>query len=74
MGAEDEKIAEILAHLRDLHAEVLRRGARLVAHETAAVTRELANRNIGLHPIFVLLEEAHVTHRRSALSCQHHSW
>ncbi|MHA6623907.1 cell division protein FtsK [Pseudonocardia sichuanensis] len=60
MGAEDEKIAEILAHLRDLHAEVQRRGERLVAHETAAVTRELANRGIGLHPLVVLLEEAHV--------------
>jgi S-DNA-T family DNA segregation ATPase FtsK/SpoIIIE len=60
MGAEDEKIAEILADLRDLHAEVQRRGQILVDHETAAVTRELANRGIGLHPLFGLLEEAHV--------------
>jgi S-DNA-T family DNA segregation ATPase FtsK/SpoIIIE len=60
MGAEDEKIAEILTHLRELHAEVQRRGQILVDHETAAVTRELANRGIGLHPLFGLLEEAHV--------------
>jgi hypothetical protein len=52
MGAEDEKIAEILADLRELHAEVQRRGQILVDHETAAVTRELANRGIGLHPLF----------------------
>jgi S-DNA-T family DNA segregation ATPase FtsK/SpoIIIE len=65
MGAEDEKVAEILEHLRELHAEVQRRGQLLVDHETAAVTRELANRGIGLHPIFALLEEAHVaiTHK-----------
>lgn len=60
MGAEDERIAEILADLRVLHAEVQRRGQILVEHETAAVTRELANRGIGLHPLFGLLEEAHV--------------
>ncbi|HZD13997.1 MAG TPA: cell division protein FtsK, partial [Pseudonocardiaceae bacterium] len=60
MGAEDEAIAEILAHLRELHAEVQDRGDLLVRHETPAVTRELANRNIGLHPLFCLLEEAHV--------------
>jgi len=60
MGAEDDKIAEILEHLRELHAEVQRRGQILVDEETAAVTRELANRGIGLHPLFGLLEEAHV--------------
>ncbi|GAA3068488.1 hypothetical protein GCM10010464_35880 [Pseudonocardia yunnanensis] len=60
MGAEDEKIAEILAHLRELHADVQHRGQILVDHETAAVTRELANRGIGLHPKFALIEEAHV--------------
>jgi S-DNA-T family DNA segregation ATPase FtsK/SpoIIIE len=60
MGAEDEKIEEILAHLRELHAEVQARGDLLVRYETPAVTRELASRNIGLHPLFCLLEEAHV--------------
>lgn len=60
MGAEDEKIAEILDDLRELHAEVQERGQLLVDHETPSVTRELANRGIGLHPLFVLLEEAHV--------------
>lgn len=60
VGAEDEKIEQILADLRELHAEVQRRGQILVDNETAAVTRELANRGIGLHPLFGLLEEAHV--------------
>jgi len=60
MGAENEKIAEILEHLRELHAEVQARGELLVRYETPAVTRELASRNVGLHPLFCLLEEAHV--------------
>jgi len=60
MGAENERIAEILEHLRELHAEVQARGELLVRYETPAVTRELASRNIGLHPLFCLLEEAHV--------------
>jgi S-DNA-T family DNA segregation ATPase FtsK/SpoIIIE len=60
MGAEDEKIEEIRDHLGELHAEVQRRGELLIKHETPAVTRELANRNIGLHPLLCLLEEAHV--------------
>ena len=60
MGAEDEKISEILDHLRELHTEVQARGELLIKHETPAVTRELANRAIGLHPLFCLLEEAHV--------------
>lgn len=60
MGAEDERIAEILADLQDLHAEVQRRGELLVKYEIPAVTREYASKNVGLHPIFALLEEAHV--------------
>jgi S-DNA-T family DNA segregation ATPase FtsK/SpoIIIE len=60
MGAEDEKIAQILADLRELHAEVQRRGEQLVKYEIPSVTREYASKNVGLHPIFALLEEAHV--------------
>jgi len=60
MGAENEHIAEILEDLRELHAEVQARGELLVRHETPAVTRELASANVGLHPLFCLLEEAHV--------------
>lgn len=60
MGAEDEKIALILDHLRELHAEVQRRGKLLIKYEEPAVTRKLASRNIGLHPLVCLLEEAHV--------------
>jgi len=60
MGAEDEKIEEILHGLRGLHAEVQRRGKLLIKYEEPSVTRRLASANVGLHPLFVLLEEAHV--------------
>ena len=60
MGAEDEKIALILDHLRELHGEVQRRGKLLIKYEEPAVTRKLASRGIGLHPLVCLLEEAHV--------------
>ncbi|MGI8817456.1 MAG: cell division protein FtsK [Pseudonocardia sp.] len=60
MGAEDECIAEILEHLRELHAEVQSRGELLVRFEIPAVTREYANKGVGLHPLVCLLEEAHV--------------
>jgi DNA segregation ATPase FtsK/SpoIIIE, S-DNA-T family len=60
MGAEDEKIAEILEELRDLHAEIQTRGELLVRYKEPEVTRELASAGVGLHPLFVLLEEAHV--------------
>lgn len=60
MGAEDERIEEILFGLRDLHAEVQRRGKLLIRYEEPSVTRKLASRGVGLHPIVALLEEAHV--------------
>lgn len=60
MGAETEKIEEILEDLRDLHREVQARGDLLVRYEIPAVTREYASRGVGLHPLFCLLEEAHV--------------
>lgn len=60
MGAEDERIEEILHDLRELHAEIQSRGELLIQHEIPAVTRLIANQNVGLHPLFCLLEEAHV--------------
>jgi DNA segregation ATPase FtsK/SpoIIIE, S-DNA-T family len=60
MGAEGEQIEAIRDYLADLHDEVQRRGQLLVDHEEPAVTRKLASAGIGLHPKFVLLEEAHV--------------
>lgn len=60
MGAEDVRIAEITEHLRELHAEVQARGELLVRYEIPAVTREYASKGVGLHPLFCLLEEAHV--------------
>jgi DNA segregation ATPase FtsK/SpoIIIE, S-DNA-T family len=60
MGAEDEHIEAILAELEWLHEEIQRRGQLLIDHEQQEVTRELAHANVGLHPLFWLLEEAHV--------------
>ena len=60
MGAEDEYIEQILGELEELKDEVQRRGQRLVDHEAPEVTRHLASAGVGLHPMFVLLEEAHV--------------
>jgi len=70
MGAENEKIAEILEHLRELHAEVQARGELLVRYQTPAVTRELASKGIGLHPLFCLLEEAHVAIQHSTYGAE----
>lgn len=60
MGADDEQIARILDELRELHAEVQARGELLIEYGEPEVTRELASAGVGLHPLFVLVEEAHV--------------
>lgn len=60
MGAEDEKIEEILNDLRELHAEVQERGQLLVQCQEPEVTRAVADKVPGLHPLVCLLEEAHV--------------
>ena len=60
MGAEDDCIREIRDYLADLRDEVQRRGELLIRHEEPSVTRKLASAGVGLHPLFVLLEEAHV--------------
>ena len=60
MGAEDEFIEQIAAELEELHDELQKRGRILVDAEAEEVTRELAHAGIGLHPLWVLLEEAHV--------------
>jgi S-DNA-T family DNA segregation ATPase FtsK/SpoIIIE len=65
MGAEDEHMERILAQLEELSDELQRRGQLLIDHEEQEVTRELAHAGVGLHPVFALLEEAHV-------AIQHH--
>lgn len=60
MGAEDEHIEQILLDLRELYAEVQERGELLVEHQEPQVSRALADLGIGMHPIFGLLEEAHL--------------
>ncbi|TDW65621.1 cell division protein FtsK [Kribbella pratensis] len=60
MGADDDSIRQIRDDLKEMYDELQRRGDLLVAYETEQVTRELADKNIGLHPLVALLEEAHV--------------
>jgi S-DNA-T family DNA segregation ATPase FtsK/SpoIIIE len=60
MGADDDTIGRIRDDLLDLKAEVQSRGELLIKHQVPEVTRELASAGVGLHPLFVLLEEAHV--------------
>jgi S-DNA-T family DNA segregation ATPase FtsK/SpoIIIE len=66
MGAEDEYIEQISGELESLKDELQRRGQLLVDYEVQEVTREIAHAGVGLHPVFVLLEEAHVAiqHRK----------
>lgn len=65
VGADPDKIEQILEDLRDLHAELQHRGELLIKYKEPEVTRELADMGVGLHPMVCLLEEAHVaiTHK-----------
>jgi S-DNA-T family DNA segregation ATPase FtsK/SpoIIIE len=66
MGAEDEVIERMLEEQELLKEELQRRGQLLVDYGVQEVTREIAHAGVGLHPVFVLVEEAHVpiTHRK----------
>jgi S-DNA-T family DNA segregation ATPase FtsK/SpoIIIE len=58
-GDDDDAIEAGLNELRDLREEVTRRGKLLERHGAAKVTRHLASRVKGLHPMAVLFDEAH---------------
>ncbi|TDO35882.1 S-DNA-T family DNA segregation ATPase FtsK/SpoIIIE [Kribbella sp. VKM Ac-2527] len=60
MGSDAEAIEKIRDDLKELYDEVQARGALLVKYEIPSVTREIANKGVGLHPLVGLLEEAHV--------------
>lgn len=60
MGADDEAIEQIRDDLLELKAELQTRGELLIEHEEPEVSRELADKSVGLHPKVCLLEEAHV--------------
>jgi S-DNA-T family DNA segregation ATPase FtsK/SpoIIIE len=67
MGTEDEHIEQILGELEELYEELQSRGRLLVDMEQEEVTYALAHAGIGLHPVFVLVEEAHIV-------IQHHKF
>jgi S-DNA-T family DNA segregation ATPase FtsK/SpoIIIE len=58
-GDDDEAIEAGLGELRRLREEVTRRGKLLERHGAAKVTRRLADRVKGLHPVVVVFDEAH---------------
>jgi DNA segregation ATPase FtsK/SpoIIIE, S-DNA-T family len=60
VGAEDEYIRQIRDDLAELEEEIQRHGQLLIDCGQPEVTAEVAARVPGLHPMFVLLEEAHV--------------
>ncbi|GAA3576937.1 cell division protein FtsK [Kribbella ginsengisoli] len=60
MGADDESIRQIRDDLKEMFEEMERRGELLKAYQVEQVTRELADKNVGMHPLVGLLEEAHV--------------
>ncbi len=60
MGADAESIEKIRDDLKAMYDEVQRRGELLLRYQIPSVTREIANKGVGLHPLVGLLEEAHV--------------
>jgi S-DNA-T family DNA segregation ATPase FtsK/SpoIIIE len=60
MGAEPEKLELIAADLEELVEEIQVRGEKLIEYKEEQVTRALASKNVGMHPIVALLEEAHL--------------
>jgi S-DNA-T family DNA segregation ATPase FtsK/SpoIIIE len=60
MGAEDEVIERMLEEQELLKEELQARGQLLVDYGVQEVTREIAHAGVGLHPVFILLEEAHI--------------
>lgn len=66
VGAEDEVIEQMLEEQELLKEEIQNRGNLLRDYEMQEVTREIAHAGVGLHPVFILVEEAHVpiTHRK----------
>jgi DNA segregation ATPase FtsK/SpoIIIE, S-DNA-T family len=58
-GDDDDAVQAGLIELRTLREEVTRRGKLLERHGAAKVTRKLATRVSGLHPIVVIFDEAH---------------
>lgn len=60
MGNDAESIEAIRDDLKVLYEEIQLRGQLLVDHEIPSVTRDIANKGVGLHPLVCLLEEAHL--------------
>jgi S-DNA-T family DNA segregation ATPase FtsK/SpoIIIE len=60
MGSETEHMQRICEDLEELVEEIQRRGQLLVEHQEEQVTRQLAARGVGMHPVVALLEEAHL--------------
>jgi DNA segregation ATPase FtsK/SpoIIIE, S-DNA-T family len=66
VGAEDEVIEAMLEEQELLKEELQKRGQLLRDYEVQEVTYEIAHAGVGLHPVFNLIEEAHIpiTHKK----------
>jgi S-DNA-T family DNA segregation ATPase FtsK/SpoIIIE len=66
MGAGDEVIEQMLGEQELLKEEIQQRGQLLVDCQMQEVDYRIAHAGVGLHPVFILVEEAHVpiTHRK----------
>lgn len=66
VGAEDEVIERMLEEQELLKEEIQDRGNLLRDYQMQEVTREIAHAGVGLHPVFILIEEAHIpiTHKK----------
>lgn len=76
MGAEDNHIEAICLGLEELVDDIQVRGEKLIRYGETEVTRALASKNVGMHPIMAILEEAHLAFnhpvfgKRIAAACE----
>lgn len=64
-GADDDSIKQIRDDLKELFDEMQSRGDLLDKYEIPEVNRQIADKNVGLHPIVALIEEAHVAYNHA---------
>ncbi|TWD80391.1 S-DNA-T family DNA segregation ATPase FtsK/SpoIIIE [Kribbella amoyensis] len=64
-GADDDSMRQIRDDLKELFEEMQSRGDLLDKFEIPEVNRQIADKNVGLHPIVALLEEAHVAYNHA---------
>ncbi|MER7246187.1 cell division protein FtsK [Kribbella sp. NPDC000426] len=64
-GADDDSMRQIRDDLKELFEEMQSRGDLLDRYEIPEVDRKIADKNVGLHVIVALIEEAHVAYNHA---------